>query len=255
MVTVNHDPTTTEPRSIHMQNQPRARPSRLRTGLLTAALAGGAIVGVGQIAGVVSAQTDDTETAAPSTDTSTDDGTDTTVAGNTDDTGTVDEGDGTDVGRRERREAERAEHAAMDQELADLLGIDAETLREELRGGATLAELAEENGVAVDSVVDLLVEQGNQRIDEAVDEGRLDAAQADEKRAELEERVTTRVNEGGGGRGEGRGPGRRGPGGCEDGDAGDAAGDPSDDAADDATGATTEVAPTATTGAAVVVDA
>ena len=57
--------------------------------------------------------------------------------------------------------------------------------------------------MGVDAVVDLIVEQKNERIDEAVESGRIEATDADEMRAEVEERVTTRVNEGRPERGDG----------------------------------------------------
>jgi hypothetical protein len=88
--------------------------------------------------------------------------------------------------RRDRRE-DRADA------LSALLGVDTETLRTELRGGATLAELAEANGVSVDELVDVLVADAMERIDAAVESGRIDQATADEKAAELEARITERV--------------------------------------------------------------
>ncbi|WP_419916343.1 hypothetical protein [Candidatus Poriferisodalis sp.] len=45
----------------------------------------------------------------------------------------------------------------MGDTLTDLLGIDAETLREQLKGGSTLADIAAEQGVAVSEVIDALV--------------------------------------------------------------------------------------------------
>lgn len=168
------------------------RSRRVRTGLLTAALAGGAILGATQVGGVVNAQTDE-PTEQP-----------------------TDAPDGeapTSAEREARHEARREAREANKQELAELLNVDSDALHEQLReDGATLAEIAESNGVPVESVVALLVEQKNERLDAAVEAGKLDAAEADEKRAEIEERVTTRVNEGHSDRGEGFGGrgGRRG---------------------------------------------
>jgi len=157
---------------------------RIRTGLLTAALAGGTILGATQVAGAVNAQTDDEPTEQPT------------------DPADVEADAGHEARHGERRQARQADA----QEIAELLGVDSEALHEQLHEeGATLAGIAEANGVAVDSVVDLLVEQQNERLDAAVEAGRLDAAEADEKRAEIEERVTTRVNEGRPEGGEGRG--------------------------------------------------
>ena len=116
----------------------------------------------------------------------------------------VNEGPSEDMGRR------GGHHRGPDHEaLAEVLGIDAEALHEALRSGETLAQVAEANGVDPQTVIDAMVAQATTRIDEAVADGKLDAAEADEKKAELTERITTMVNEG---------PsedmkGRRGPGG------------------------------------------
>ena len=162
---------------------------RIRTGLATAAIAGGSILGVGVVGGVVNAQTDDT------TDTTT---TDTITTDTTTTTETVE-----DTPRTERREARREARQQAHEEIAALIGVEVDDLRDWVHGGGTLAEVAEQNGVDPQDVVDLIVEQTNERIDTAVENGRIDAEMADEKRAEIEERVTTRVNEGRPERGEG----------------------------------------------------
>ena len=46
------------------------------------------------------------------------------------------------------------------------------------------------------AVIDALVAEANERIDNAVEDGRIDEAEAAERRAELTERITTLVNEG-----------------------------------------------------------
>jgi polyhydroxyalkanoate synthesis regulator phasin len=78
--------------------------------------------------------------------------------------------------------------------LTDVLGIDAEELRDQLREGSTIAEIAEASGVAVDAVVDALVTEAQERLDQAVEDGRLDADRAAELSAELTDRVTAHVN-------------------------------------------------------------
>jgi polyhydroxyalkanoate synthesis regulator phasin len=80
--------------------------------------------------------------------------------------------------------------------LTDLLGIDGEELRTQLRDGATLAEIAEEQGVEVQAVVDELVAEVTERVDNAVENGRIDQAEADEKLAEAEAKITDMVNNG-----------------------------------------------------------
>ena len=78
--------------------------------------------------------------------------------------------------------------------VTELIGIDAETLRAELQGGATLVEVAEANGVTEAELVDALVAHQTERLDQAVADGKLTAEEAAEKSADLEERVTARVN-------------------------------------------------------------
>ena len=80
--------------------------------------------------------------------------------------------------------------------LTDLLGIDAQDLRTQLRDGATLAEIATAQGVEVQAVVDELVGELQERLDNAVENGRIDQADADEKAAEAETRITDMVNNG-----------------------------------------------------------
>ncbi len=102
---------------------------------------------------------------------------------------------------------------------AEALGMSEEDLRTALAAdGATLARVAEDRGVAVDTLVQALVAAEQERIAEAVADGRLTQAEADERLADLEQRVTERVE---------TEPGSRGPGGP------DGAGGPPDRPADD----------------------
>jgi hypothetical protein len=110
---------------------------------------------------------------------------------------------------------------------AEAIGIDESELTAALREGQTIAEVARENGVQVSAVVGAMVADAEARIDQAVEDGELTQAEADEKKAELQETITALVNE------ElalGRGPfGGRGPGFPWPGD------DSSDDEAESAT--------------------
>lgn len=149
--------------------------NRIRSTVVTAAVGGGSILGLVGVAGIADA-------AAEQTAQATVDDTDTDVA--------------TDTDRAERREARREARQANRQELADLLGLSVVDLATELRDGATLADVATANGVEVDAVVDLIVEQQTARLDLAVENGRLTAEEAEAKIVELDERVQTRVEEG-----------------------------------------------------------
>jgi polyhydroxyalkanoate synthesis regulator phasin len=60
--------------------------------------------------------------------------------------------------------------------------------------GATLAQVAEDQDVPVETLVDALVQAQEGRIAQAVEDGRLTQEEADERLAEVEERVTERVD-------------------------------------------------------------
>jgi hypothetical protein len=153
---------------------------RIRTGLVSTALIAGSFIG----AGVVSAQVDDTVPADTAT-------TEATVEAPADDAEQpVDAPAEGERGARGERRAERA------QATADLLGIEVDDLRAAFEEGQTLAQIAEANGVDVQTIIDAKVDAKTERINAAVEEGRLTDAEAAEKLADVEERVTTRVNEG-----------------------------------------------------------
>jgi hypothetical protein len=57
---------------------------------------------------------------------------------------------------------------------AEVIGIEEDELRDALRDGTTLAELAEQNGVEVQAVIDALVAEATERITTYVNEGRSD---------------------------------------------------------------------------------
>lgn len=79
-------------------------------------------------------------------------------------------------------------------EIADILGIEPEALRDAMVEGATIAELAADAGVTTDDIVAALVAQASDRLDEAVESGRIDDADAETKLAEIEDRLTALVN-------------------------------------------------------------
>ena len=93
---------------------------------------------------------------------------------------------------------------------AEALGMTEDELRTALQADdATLAQVAEDQGVALDTLVDALVTAQREGITQAVEEGGMPQEVADERLADLEERVTEWVNSthedrpwgGGGGRG------------------------------------------------------
>lgn len=82
---------------------------------------------------------------------------------------------------------------------ADALGMTTDELRDALADGFTLADVAQAQGVAVEDLVAALVAAAEERIDDAVADGRLTAEEAEQRKAELTERMTERVESGLGG--------------------------------------------------------
>ncbi|MCP3853374.1 MAG: hypothetical protein GY698_01400 [Actinomycetia bacterium] len=80
------------------------------------------------------------------------------------------------------------------EEAAAAIGIDEADLRAALDSGDTIAAVAQANGVDAASVIDAMVAAKTEHIEEKVAEGRITQEEADEKLAELEGRVTDRVN-------------------------------------------------------------
>jgi polyhydroxyalkanoate synthesis regulator phasin len=78
---------------------------------------------------------------------------------------------------------------------ADALGLTEAELRTALESdGTSLADVAQAQGVDVGTLVDALVQAQQDRIAQAVEDGRLTQAEADQRLADLEARVTERVN-------------------------------------------------------------
>jgi polyhydroxyalkanoate synthesis regulator phasin len=77
---------------------------------------------------------------------------------------------------------------------ASFLDVTEDDLRDRLRAGETLVEVARDEGKSVSGLVDALVDAANERIDEAVEDGRLDEERAAELREDLESRITELVN-------------------------------------------------------------
>ncbi len=114
-------------------------------------------------------------------------------------------------GRRGHRRANKAEKRAI---ITETLGVTAEDLREARQNGESLADVAVANGVAVEDLVDALVEHKLEKIEERADtrpEG-FEPPTEDE----IRERITAKVN------GERPERGNRGP--AVDGDDADAEG-------------------------------
>ena len=98
------------------------------------------------------------------------------------------EGESPDHARRGHRGGCNLEDAAA------AIGIEESELRASLDEGQSIAEVAEANGVDVESVIDAMGAAESEHITEKVEEGRISQDEADEKLAELDSRITERVN-------------------------------------------------------------
>ena len=85
-------------------------------------------------------------------------------------------------------------HFAKLETAASYLGLSEAELHEQLRDGKTLAEIAKAEGKSVDGLVQALVKDAKTKLDQAVEDGRLTRAQADELAEDLEQRMTDLVN-------------------------------------------------------------
>lgn len=98
--------------------------------------------------------------------------------------------------------------------VAEALGVTTDELTEFRDQGLSLADIADQQGVSVDSLVATIVDDVEERLAEKVAEGDLTQEEADERLAGAAERVTEKVTAEPGEAGP-RGPGgRRGPGGA-----------------------------------------
>lgn len=82
----------------------------------------------------------------------------------------------------------------LDGEALEELGLDRATVREGLADGLDLGEIAEANGSSADALIDALTDRLDERLDQAVASGRIDVETADEKRAEIADRIEDLVN-------------------------------------------------------------
>ena len=94
---------------------------------------------------------------------------------------------------------------------AGAIGVSEDELVTALRSGQSIAQVAQSKGVDVQKVIDAVVAEARTRLAQKVQSGDLTQAQADERLANLSQRVTDMVNRTGG-PGHRRGHGRHGPG-------------------------------------------
>ena len=79
---------------------------------------------------------------------------------------------------------------------ATALNMTADELRTELEGGKTIAQVAGEKGVDVQTVIDAMVADASAKLDQAVADGKLTADEAAERKADLATHIADFVNNG-----------------------------------------------------------
>jgi hypothetical protein len=77
---------------------------------------------------------------------------------------------------------------------ADYLGLSEAELRSRLSDGKTLAQIAKAEGTSVDGLVQAMLDVADEKLDAAVDAGKLTKAEANKIRADWTERITDFVN-------------------------------------------------------------
>jgi hypothetical protein len=77
---------------------------------------------------------------------------------------------------------------------AAAIGISVDDLRTAVQDGATVAAVAADNDVDVQTVIDALVAAATTHLDGTVADGRLTEAEATQRKADLVERITAMVN-------------------------------------------------------------
>lgn len=78
--------------------------------------------------------------------------------------------------------------------LAELLGIEVTALREHLLAGSSIADIAAEQGVDVQTVIDALVAEASSHVELSVENGRLTQDEADERLGHITERITASID-------------------------------------------------------------
>src|SRR4029450_7921147 len=93
-------------------------------------------------------------------------------------------------------EGEGRRHGPKLDAAAEALGVSTDELRQQLRSGKTIAQVAADRNVDKQKVIDAMVKDAQEHIDRAVQDGKLTAERANERKANLEDRITSLVDKG-----------------------------------------------------------
>lgn len=100
-------------------------------------------------------------------------------------------GEGEGVGRQRGHRKHHRSHRA---EMSEFLGLSGADIHEGLAEGKNIAELAAEQGISEDELVDHIVSNIETHMNEAVEAGKIEADDAAQKLEQVEEHVTDMVN-------------------------------------------------------------
>jgi predicted transcriptional regulator len=78
--------------------------------------------------------------------------------------------------------------------LLELLKVDAETLKSEMKAGKSLAAIANEHGISEKTLKDFILAQVNRQVEAGIQSGRIDVDKVAQVRAEVEQRITDIIN-------------------------------------------------------------
>ncbi|UNC92674.1 hypothetical protein [Candidatus Contubernalis alkaliaceticus] len=78
--------------------------------------------------------------------------------------------------------------------VSDILQMKVEELREQLRDGKTIVEVAEEKGISSEDLTKSVVEDQNAHISERFEQGMISEEKINQCLAQVEQRITERLN-------------------------------------------------------------
>ena len=90
----------------------------------------------------------------------------------------------------------KGDHGPKLDAAAKALNVGVDDLRSKLKDGKTLAQVAKDQGVDAQKVIDAMVADATAHIDQAVKDGKLTADQATQRKSGLKDRITKLVNDG-----------------------------------------------------------
>ncbi|NND76383.1 MAG: hypothetical protein HKN44_15400 [Ilumatobacter sp.] len=154
---------------------------KLTRAVLSATILASGVVGAGSIVAQASDDAADPTTTVPTADVAEPAGLQTIDDGTEAADGDVDDGD------------RRGGRGCNNEAVAEVLGLTTDELSEARESGSSLADIAAAQGVAVDDVVQAIVDGKAERIEAKVAAGDLTAEEAQERLDRIEERAVERV--------------------------------------------------------------